>query len=53
VRHVARGHGVSETAVPAAVEISETKYCSVAATLRPGVELVTTYEVVEEEGENK
>jgi putative redox protein len=49
VRHVVRGHGVSQKAVAAAVELSETKYCSVAATLRPGVELVTTYEVEEEE----
>lgn len=53
VRHVVRGHGVSEKAVAAAVELSETKYCSVAATLRPGVELVTTFEVVEEEAEDK
>ena len=49
VRHVVRGRGLSERAVAAAVELSETKYCSVAATLRPGVELVTTYEVEEEE----
>jgi putative redox protein len=48
VRHVVRGHNVSEKAVASAVELSETKYCSVAATLRPGVELVTTYEIVEE-----
>src|ERR671916_2578979 len=43
VRHVVSGRGVSEAAVAAAVELSETKYCSVAATLRPGVEIVTTY----------
>ena len=48
VRHVVRGRGVSEAAVATAVELSETKYCSVAATLRPGVEIVTTYEVVED-----
>lgn len=48
VRHVVRGHKVSERAVASAIELSETKYCSVAATLRPGVELVTSYEVVEE-----
>jgi putative redox protein len=48
VRHVVRGRDVSEAAVAAAVELSETKYCSVAATLRPGVEIVTTYEVIEE-----
>ena len=50
LRHVVRGHGVSEKAVASAIELSETKYCSVAATLRPGVELLTSYEVVEEAG---
>jgi putative redox protein len=48
VRHVVRGRGVSEAAVASAVELSETKYCSVAATLRTGVEIVTTYEVIED-----
>ena len=48
VRHVVSGRGVSEKAVAAAVELSETKYCSVAATLRPGVEIVTTYEIIED-----
>ncbi len=48
VRHVVRGRGVSEAAVASAVELSGTKYCSVAATLRPGVEIVTTYEVIED-----
>ena len=48
VRHVVRGRGVSEKAVASAVELSETKYCSVAATLRPGVEIVTTYEIIED-----
>ena len=48
VRHVVRGRGVSERAVAAAIELSETKYCSVAATLRPGVEIVTTYEIIED-----
>ena len=48
VRHIVSGRGVSEAAVASAVELSETKYCSVAATLRPGVEIVTTYEVIED-----
>lgn len=48
LRHVVRGHNVSEKAVASAIELSETKYCSVAATLRPGVEIVTSYEIVEE-----
>ena len=48
VRHVVRGHNVSEKAVASAIELSETKYCSVAATLRPGVEIVTSYEIIED-----
>jgi putative redox protein len=48
VRHVVTGRGVSEKAVAQAVELSETKYCSVAATLRPGVEIVTSYEIIED-----
>jgi putative redox protein len=48
VRHVVRGRGISERSVASAIELSETKYCSVAATLRPGVELLTSYEIIEE-----
>jgi len=48
VRHFVRGHNVSERSVASAVELSETKYCSVAATLRPGVEIVTSYEIIED-----
>ncbi|HEX3558726.1 MAG TPA: OsmC family protein [Pyrinomonadaceae bacterium] len=48
LRHVVRGHNVSEKAVAFAIELSETKYCSVAATLRAGVEIVTSYEIIEE-----
>ena len=48
VRHIVRGHSVSEKSVASAVELSETKYCSVAATLRPGVEIVTSYEIIED-----
>jgi putative redox protein len=48
VRHFVRGRGLSEKAVARAVELSETKYCSVAASLRPAVEIVTTFEIEEE-----
>ena len=48
VRHIISGHKVSEKAVAQAIELSETKYCSVAATLRPGVELISTYEIIED-----
>lgn len=48
VKHIVRGHQVSEKAVAQAIELSETKYCSVAATLRPGVEITSIYEIIEE-----
>lgn len=48
VRHILRGHKLSEKAVAQAIELSETKYCSVAATLRPAAEIVTSYEIIEE-----
>lgn len=48
VRHILRGHKLSEKAVAQAIELSETKYCSVAATLRPAAEIVTSYEIIED-----
>lgn len=49
VKHFVRGHGVSEQAVAQAIELSDTKYCSVAATLRGSTEIVTSYEIVEDD----
>lgn len=49
VKHILRGHKLSEKAVAQAIELSETKYCSVAATLRPAAEIVTTFEIIEED----
>ena len=51
VRHIVRGRNVSEKAVAQAIELSETKYCSVAATLRPTAEIVSSYEIVEDTDE--
>ncbi len=48
VRHIVRGHGISEKSVARAVELSESKYCSVAATLRPTAEIVSSYEIIED-----
>lgn len=48
VKHIVRGHGVSEQAVARAVELSDQKYCSVAATLRGSAEIVTSYEIIED-----
>ncbi len=47
VRHVVRGHNISEKALAQAIELSETKYCSVAATLRPTAEITSSYEIIE------
>jgi putative redox protein len=52
VRHIVRGHNLSEKALAQAIELSDMKYCSVAATLRPGVEIVSSYEIIEEEAES-
>src|SRR5436190_20990953 len=49
VKHIVRGPGVSHEAVAQAIELSDTKYCSVAATLRGAAEIVTTYEVIEDD----
>src|SRR3970040_1011012 len=35
VRHIIKGHAISARAVAQAVELSDSKYCSVAASLRP------------------
>ena len=47
VHHIVQGRGVSEKAVADAIELSDTKYCSVAATVRPTAEITTSYEIVE------
>jgi putative redox protein len=52
VRHILRGHGLSEQAVASAIELSETKYCSVAATLRGSAEIVSSHQIVEEDQED-
>jgi putative redox protein len=51
VLHVVRGRRISERALAQAIELSETKYCSVAATLRPTVEIVSSYQIIEVDGE--
>lgn len=48
IKHIVRGRGITKQAVARAIELSETKYCSVAATLRGGVEIVTSYEIIED-----
>lgn len=47
VKHVITGKNISEKAVSQAIDLSTTKYCSVAATLRPTAEIVSTFEIIE------
>ena len=47
IHHIVYGHDVSERAVAQAIELSDTKYCSVAATVRPQAEITTSYEIIE------
>ena len=41
------GPGIKEEDVQRAIELSEGKYCSVAATLRPGAQITADFEVVD------
>ena len=47
IHHIVYGHDVSEQALAHAIELSDTKYCSVAATVRPTVEITTSFEIIE------
>ena len=49
VHHVVRGRGLTKKAVSQAVQLSEQKYCSVAATLRPTASIVSSFEIIEED----
>ena|SRR5689334_7510207 len=46
--HRVRGRGVSRAALEEAVRLSETRYCSVHASLRADIEFETRFEIVEE-----
>jgi putative redox protein len=41
-----KGDGLTEKAVQQAIHLSETKYCSVAATIRGVAEITTSYEIL-------
>jgi len=45
INHIVYGNNISEKALADAIELSETKYCSVAATVRPTAEVVSRYEI--------
>lgn len=45
------GKNLTEKAVSQAIQLSEEKYCSVAATIRPTAQIITEFEILEEIGE--
>ncbi len=47
VHHIVTGRNVSDQSVAQAIVLSEQKYCSVAATLRPTAAIVSSYEIIE------
>lgn len=49
IHHIVYGRNISEQAVAQAIELSDTKYCSVAATVRPTAEIQTSFEIIEVE----
>lgn len=51
VIHRVRGDSIDERAVARAIELSETKYCSVSAMLAASAKITTRYEISSEEGE--
>lgn len=49
VHHLVYGRGVSARAVAEAIKLSDEKYCSVAATVRPQAQITTDFEIIEAE----
>ena len=49
VLHVVRGRSISERSLAHAIQLSDEKYCSVAATLRSPTDIVTSYRIEEED----
>lgn len=48
LHHVVTGKNLSRLAVEQAIKLSDAKYCSVSATLRPTAEVSVTFEIVQQ-----
>jgi len=48
IHHIVTGYDIDPAAVSEAIRISEEKYCSVEAMLRPTATITTTFEIVDE-----
>lgn len=53
IHHVLSGPGLSEEAVKQAIDLSNSKYCSVAATLRPTAEIAVSFAVKRDTSANR
>jgi putative redox protein len=47
INHIVHGRNISEKALADAIELSDTKYCSVAATVRPTAKITTSFEIID------
>ena len=47
IHHIVYGRSVSEKSVADAISLSDEKYCSVAATVRPTAKITTEFEIIE------
>ena len=52
VKHIITGINVDPEAVERAIELSDEKYCSVAATVKPKAQVLTNYEIIEKSPSN-
>jgi len=48
IKFIVKGEDLTEKNVQQAIELSEEKYCSVAATLRGKAEIITSYEIIKD-----
>jgi putative redox protein len=48
VHHIVQGKSVSSEAVESAIKLSDEKYCSVADTVKPKAEVITSFEIIED-----
>jgi putative redox protein len=49
MRFIVKGEGLTEKNVAQAIELSEEKYCSVAATLRGKAEIITSFVIMQDD----
>ena len=48
MEYVLTGRGLNEKSISRAIELSETRYCSVAASLNKDCKLTSSYRIIEE-----